>query len=112
MGENNTANFGSLEIGAKKPSTASFVDFHFLGTNDYDARILCGGNSNGAMGKGDFTFYAGKYVFIGDSFEFRNPITCQNSISASAKIVTTADMECKTKIAVLAPADKIGRAHV
>lgn len=72
LGESNTANFGSLEIGAKKPSTASFVDFHFLGTNDYDARILCGGNSNGAMGKGDFTFYAGKYVFIGDSFEFRN----------------------------------------
>ncbi|HCD8065512.1 TPA: tail fiber domain-containing protein [Enterobacter hormaechei] len=111
LGENNTANFGSLEIGAKKPSTASFVDFHFLGTNDYDARILCGGNSNGAMGKGDFTFYAGKYVFIGDSFEFRNPITCQNSISASAKIVTTADMECKTKIAVLAPADN-QNAHV
>ncbi|MDS0121158.1 hypothetical protein QYE87_24290, partial [Enterobacter hormaechei subsp. steigerwaltii] len=24
LGENNTANFGSLEIGAKKPSTASF----------------------------------------------------------------------------------------
>jgi len=105
LGDTNTANFASLEIGAKKPSTSSFVDFHFLGTNDYDARILCGGNSNGAMGKGDFTFYAGKYVFIGDSFEFRNPITCQNSISASAKISTTSDMECKTKIAVLASVD-------
>lgn len=105
LGDSVTANFGSLEIGAKKASSASFIDFHFLGTNDYDARILCGGNSNGAMGKGDLTFYAGKYVFIGDSFEFRNPITCQNSISASAKIATTADMECKTKIAVLAPAD-------
>jgi hypothetical protein len=105
LGDSATANFGSLEIGAKKASSASFVDFHFLGTNDYDARILCGGNSNGAIGKGDFTFYAGKYVFIGDSFEFRNPITCQNSISASAKIATTSDMECKTKIAVLASAD-------
>ncbi|MEB7583664.1 tail fiber domain-containing protein, partial [Enterobacter huaxiensis] len=105
LGDTNTANFASLEIGAKKPSTSSFVDFHFLGTNDYDARILCGGNSNGAIGKGDFTFYAGKYVFIGDSFEFRNPITCQNAISASAKISTTSDMECKTKIAVLASAD-------
>ncbi|MGE1696311.1 tail fiber domain-containing protein [Enterobacter hormaechei] len=111
LGDSATPNFGSLEIGAKKPSSASFVDFHFLGTNDYDARILCGGNSNGAMGKGDFTFYAGKYVFIGDSFEFRNPITCQNSISASAKIATTSDMECKTKIAVLAPADN-QNAHV
>lgn len=111
LGDSVTANFGSLEIGAKKASTASFVDFHFLGTNDYDARILCGGNSNGAMGKGDFTFYAGKYVFIGDSFEFRNPVTCQNSISASAKISTSADMECKTKIAVLAPADN-QNAHV
>lgn len=105
LGDTNTANFASLEIGAKKASTASYVDFHFLGTNDYDARILCGGNSNGAIGKGDFTFYGGKYVFIGDSFEFRNPITCQNAISASAKISTTADMECKTKIAVLASAD-------
>ncbi|WP_431615010.1 tail fiber domain-containing protein [Enterobacter roggenkampii] len=111
LGDSVTANFGSLEIGAKKASSASFIDFHFLGTNDYDARILCGGNSNGAMGKGDLTFYAGKYVFIGDSFEFRNPITCQNSISASAKIATTADMECKTKIAVLAPADN-HNAHV
>ncbi|MXG71489.1 tail fiber domain-containing protein [Escherichia coli] len=111
LGDSVTANFGSLEIGAKKASSASFVDFHFLGTNDYDARILCGGNSNGAMGKGDFTFYAGKYVFIGDSFEFRNPVTCQNSISASAKISTSADMECKTKIAVLAPADN-QNAHV
>lgn len=111
LGDSVTANFGSLEIGAKKASSASFVDFHFLGTNDYDARILCGGNSSGAMGKGDFTFYAGKYIFIGDSFEFRNPITCQNSISASAKIATTADMECKTKIAVLAPADN-QNAHV
>ncbi|PWG70099.1 hypothetical protein DEM28_16595 [Enterobacter mori] len=111
LGDSVTANFGSLEIGAKKASSASFVDFHFLGTNDYDARILCGGNSNGAMGKGDFTFYAGKYVFIGDSFEFRNPVTCQNSISASAKISTSADIECKTKIAVLAPADN-QNAHV
>ncbi|MDR9934841.1 phage tail protein, partial [Enterobacter cloacae subsp. dissolvens] len=82
LGDDITANFGSLEIGAKKASSASFIDFHFLGTNDYDARILCGGNSNGGMGKGDFTFYAGKYTFIGDSFEFRNPLTCQNSITA------------------------------
>ncbi|MCC9380778.1 hypothetical protein LN389_23425, partial [Enterobacter hormaechei subsp. steigerwaltii] len=40
LGDSATPNFGSLEIGAKKPSSASFVDFHFLGTNDYDARIL------------------------------------------------------------------------
>jgi hypothetical protein len=105
LGDSATPNFGSLEIGAKKASSASFVDFHFLGTNDYDARILCGGNSNGANGKGDFTFYAGKYVFIGDSFEFRNPITCQNSISASGKIATTGEMECKTKMGVIASVD-------
>ncbi|HBJ6083461.1 TPA: tail fiber domain-containing protein [Escherichia coli] len=89
LGDTVTPNFGSLEIGAKKPSSASFVDFHFLGSNDYDARILCGGNSNGANGKGDFTFYAGKYVFIGDSFEFRNPINCQNSISADGTLRAT-----------------------
>ncbi|MBX9028295.1 tail fiber domain-containing protein [Enterobacter ludwigii] len=94
LGDSATANFGSLEIGAKKTSSASFVDFHFLGTNDYDARILCGGNSSGSNGKGDFTFYGGRYVFIGDSFEFRNPISCQNSISAegSVKAVTSANI--------------------
>ncbi|MFP2393298.1 tail fiber domain-containing protein [Enterobacter ludwigii] len=94
LGDSATANFASLEIGAKKPSSASYVDFHFLGTNDYDARILCGGNSSGSMGKGDFTFYGGRYVFIGDSFEFRNPIYCQNSISAegTVKAVTTANI--------------------
>ncbi|MEK9223152.1 tail fiber domain-containing protein [Enterobacter mori] len=89
LGDSATANFGSLEIGAKKASSASYVDFHFLGSNDYDTRILCGGNSNGANGKGDFTFYAGKYVFIGDSFEFRNPINCQNSISADGSLRAT-----------------------
>ncbi|MED5700597.1 tail fiber domain-containing protein [Enterobacter ludwigii] len=70
------------------------MDFHFLGTNDYDARILCGGNSSGSNGKGDFTFYGGRYVFIGDSFEFRNPIYCQNNISAegTVKAVTTANI--------------------
>ncbi|WP_303756129.1 hypothetical protein [Enterobacter hormaechei] len=86
LGDTATAGFGSIEVGEKKPSSASYIDFHYLGTNDYDARILCGGNSHGGMGKGDFTFYAGKYTFIGDSFEFRNPLTCQNSITASGSI--------------------------
>ncbi|MHA1086184.1 tail fiber domain-containing protein [Enterobacter cloacae] len=111
LGDNVTANFGSLEIGAKKASSASFVDFHFLGTNDYDARILCGGNSNGGMGKGDFTFYAGKYTFIGDSFEFRNPITCQNSITASGSINAGGSLRAVTSSNVWASSDT-QNAHV
>ncbi|PJD01754.1 hypothetical protein B9Q20_24390, partial [Enterobacter mori] len=111
LGDSFTANFGSLEIGAKKASSASFVDFHFLGTNDYDARILCGGNSNGGMGKGDFTFYAGKYTFIGDSFEFRNPITCQNSITASGSIKAGGSLKAVTSSNVWASSDT-QNAHV
>ncbi|MFZ5221613.1 tail fiber domain-containing protein [Enterobacter cloacae] len=111
LGDSVTANFGSLEIGAKKASSASFVDFHFLGTNDYDARILCGGNSNGAMGKGDFTFYAGKYTFIGDSFEFRNPITCQNSITSSGSINADGSLRAVTSSNVWASSDT-QNAHV
>ncbi|MEP8604611.1 tail fiber domain-containing protein [Enterobacter hormaechei] len=111
LGDSVTANFGSLEIGAKKASSASFVDFHFLGTNDYDARILCGGNSNGGMGKGDFTFYAGKYTFIGDSFEFRNPITCQNSITASGSINAGGSLRAVTSSNVWASSDT-QNAHV
>ncbi|AIV30004.1 hypothetical protein EC036_23570 [Enterobacter cloacae] len=111
LGDSVTANFGSLEIGAKKASSASFVDFHFLGTNDYDARILCGGNSNGGMGKGDFTFYAGKYTFIGDSFEFRNPITCQNSITSSGSINAGGSLRAVTSSNVWASSDT-QNAHV
>lgn len=111
LGDDITANFGSLEIGAKKASSASFVDFHFLGTNDYDARILCGGNSNGGMGKGDFTFYAGKYTFIGDSFEFRNPITCQNSITSSGSINAGGSLRAVTSSNVWASSDT-QNAHV
>lgn len=111
LGDSVTANFGSLEIGAKKTSSASFVDFHFLGTNDYDARILCGGNSNGGMGKGDFTFYAGKYTFIGDSFEFRNPITCQNSITSSGSINAGGSLRAVTSSNVWASSDT-QNAHV
>ena len=111
LGDSVTANFGSLEIGAKKASSASFVDFHFIGTNDYDARILCGGNSNGGMGKGDFTFYAGKYTFIGDSFEFRNPITCQNSITASGSINAGGSLRAVTSSNVWASSDT-QNAHV
>ena len=111
LGDTVTPNFGSLEIGAKKPSSASFVDFHFLGSNDYDARILCGGNSNGANGKGDFTFYAGKYVFIGDSFEFRNPINCQNSITASGSISAGGSLRAVTSSNVWASSDT-QNAHV
>ncbi|ENA0610876.1 tail fiber domain-containing protein [Enterobacter bugandensis] len=105
MGDSATPNFGSLEIGAKKASSASFVDFHFLGTNDYDARILCGGNSDGGMGKGDFTFYGGKYTFIGDSFEFRNPITCQNSITSSGSVNAGGSVRAITALNVWATSD-------
>ena len=111
LGDDITANFGSLEIGAKKASSASFIDFHFLGTNDYDARILCGGNSDGGMGKGDFTFYAGKYTFIGDSFEFRNPLTCQNSITASGSINAGGSLRAVTSSNVWASSDT-QNAHV
>ncbi|HDC4386327.1 tail fiber domain-containing protein [Enterobacter kobei] len=111
MGSSDTANFGSLEIGAKKASSASFIDFHFLGTNDYDARILCSGNSDGGMGKGDFTFYAGKYTFIGDSFEFRNPLTCQNSITASGSINAGGSLRAVTSSNVWASSDT-QNAHV
>lgn len=111
LGDSVTANFGSLEIGAKKASSASFVDFHFLGTNDYDARILCGGNSDGGMGKGDLTFYAGKYTFIGDSFEFRNPLTCQNSITASGSINAGGSLRAVTSSNVWASSDT-QNAHV
>ena len=63
------------------------------------------------MGKGDFTFYAGKYTFIGDSFEFRNPITCQNSITASGSISAGGSLRSVTSSNVWASSDT-QNAHV
>ncbi|MFS9564871.1 tail fiber domain-containing protein [Enterobacter hormaechei] len=85
LGENNTANFGSLEIGAKKPSTASFVDFHFLGTNDYDGRILCSSGISGTAGGGAMTYYGGSHRFVG-SVSFDHSATFNSSIDAKGSV--------------------------
>ncbi|MEK9218018.1 hypothetical protein TYE14_00005, partial [Enterobacter mori] len=87
-----------------------FVQALYRGVDDV-AGILSGGNSNGGMGKGDFTFYAGKYTFIGDSFEFRNPITCQNSITASGSISAGGSLRSVTSSNVWASSDT-QNAHV
>ncbi|NTZ48220.1 tail fiber domain-containing protein [Lelliottia aquatilis] len=87
-----------------------FVQALYRGVDNI-AGILSGGNSNGGMGKGDFTFYAGKYTFIGDSFEFRNPITCQNSITASGSINAGGSLRAVTSSNVWASSDT-QNAHV
>ena len=81
LGDEVTANFASLEIGAKKPSSASFVDFHFLGTNDYDGRILCSSGISGTAGAGAMTYYGGSHRFVG-SVSFDHSATFNSSVDA------------------------------
>lgn len=80
-----TANFASLEIGAKKPSSASFVDFHFLGTNDYDGRILCSSGISGTAGGGAMTYYGGSHRFVG-SVSFDHSATFNSSVDAKGSV--------------------------
>ncbi|HHK9531816.1 TPA: tail fiber domain-containing protein, partial [Enterobacter hormaechei] len=84
-GDEVTANFASLEIGAKKPSSASFVDFHFLGTNDYDGRILCSSGISGTAGGGAMTYYGGSHRFVG-SVSFDHSATFNSSIDAKGSV--------------------------
>ncbi|EPQ7145660.1 tail fiber domain-containing protein [Enterobacter hormaechei] len=85
LGDEVTANFASLEIGAKKPSSASFVDFHFLGTNDYDGRILCSSGISGTAGGGAMTYYGGSHRFVG-SVSFDHSATFNSSIDAKGSV--------------------------
>ncbi|EGQ5302410.1 tail fiber domain-containing protein [Enterobacter hormaechei] len=85
MGDEVTANFASLEIGAKKPSSASFVDFHFLGTNDYDGRILCSSGISGTVGAGAMTYYGGSHRFVG-SVSFDHSATFNSSVDAKGSV--------------------------
>ncbi|HCT8088628.1 TPA: tail fiber domain-containing protein [Enterobacter hormaechei] len=85
LGDEVTANFASLEIGAKKPSTASFVDFHFLGTNDYDGRILCSSGISGTAGGGAMTYYGGSHRFVG-SVSFDHSATFNSSVDAKGSV--------------------------
>ncbi|HBL5507406.1 tail fiber domain-containing protein [Enterobacter hormaechei] len=85
MGDSATPNFGSLEIGAKKPSSASFVDFHFLGTNDYDGRILCSSGISGTAGGGAMTYYGGSHRFVG-SVSFDHSATFNSSVDAKGSV--------------------------
>jgi hypothetical protein len=55
-----------LEIGSTALTSAaySFIDFHSsVYNNDYDARIISYGGSNGANGMGQMTLYAGTFDF-------------------------------------------------
>ncbi|VAF65893.1 Uncharacterised protein [Enterobacter hormaechei] len=85
LGDSATPNFGSLEIGAKKPSSASFVDFHFLGTNDYDGRILCSSGISGTAGGGAMTYYGGSHRFVG-SVSFDHSATFNSSVDAKGSV--------------------------
>ncbi|MCU2329765.1 tail fiber domain-containing protein [Enterobacter hormaechei subsp. steigerwaltii] len=85
LGDEVTANFASLEIGAKKPSSASFVDFHFLGTNDYDGRILCSSGISGTAGGGAMTYYGESHRFVG-SVSFDHSATFNSSVDAKGSV--------------------------
>ncbi|XAG95871.1 hypothetical protein U7154_000104 [Kononvirus KKP3711] len=80
-----TSRLSSLEVGITTPNTASFIDWHYSGSYDYDFRILCSSSGSG-IGKGAVNFYGGVYTFAGDSFIFNNPITSQNTITAEGEL--------------------------
>lgn len=82
----NTARFGSLEVGINTPNTVSYVDWHYAGDKDYDFRIAVF-SSGATSGKGTVAFYGGAYQFNGDSYNFNNPVTMQNSLDVSGQVL-------------------------
>lgn len=56
---NSGGTFAYMEVGRKNANTAAYVDFHYSGKYDYDARIMCDGMNSDQNGGGDLRFYAG-----------------------------------------------------
>lgn len=98
MGESVTASFASLEIGAARPSTSSFIDFHYVGTNDYDGRILCNSGKAGTSGAGGMTYYGGTHRFVGG-------VSFDHSAAFNANVVIKGSASCITAMNVNAPND-------
>lgn len=49
----------SVEVGLKNQNTAAYVDLHYSGKYDFDARIICDGMNSDQAGGGNLRFYAG-----------------------------------------------------
>lgn len=56
---NSGGTFSYMEVGRKNANTAAYVDFHYSGKYDYDARIMCDGMNSDQNGGGNLRFYAG-----------------------------------------------------
>lgn len=86
LSTNNTARFGSIEVGVNNPNTVSYVDWHYAGDKDYDFRIAVS-SSGATIGKGSVSFYGGVYQFFGDSYYFNNPVTMQHTLDVSGQVL-------------------------
>lgn len=49
----------NMEIGIKNNNSPSYIDFHYGGKYDYDARIICDGMNSDQIGGGNLRFHAG-----------------------------------------------------
>ena len=73
---NSGGTFAYMEVGRKNANTAAYVDFHYSGKYDYDARIICDAMNSDQIGGGNLRFYAGyinmnaksSYSFTGGRF--------------------------------------------
>lgn len=49
----------NLEVGIKNKRAPAYVDLHYSGDHDYDARIICDGMNSEQAGGGNLRFYSG-----------------------------------------------------
>ena len=78
-----------LEIGYRGKNSPAYVDFHYSGKYDYDARIICDGMSSDQAGGGNLRFYAG-YINMNAKGSY--------NISGGRFTITTSDVNVDTQM--------------
>lgn len=97
---NSGGTFAYMEVGRKNANTAAYVDFHYSGKYDYDARIMCDGMNSDQAGGGNLLFYSGyenhivkgAYNFQGGRFRVTTSdmiVECPVNISQDLTINST-----------------------
>lgn len=87
-----------LEIGYRGKNSPAYVDFHYSGKYDYDARIICDGMNSDQAGGGNLRFYAG-YINMNAKSSY--------SISGGRFTISTSDVNVDTQMWVKRDASPI-----
>lgn len=79
----------NMELGMKNKDAPAYIDFHYRGIYDYDARIICDGMNSEQAGGGNLRFYAG-YINMNAKASY--------NISGGRFTISTSDVNVDTQM--------------